>query len=402
MTDPMTGHRVPDARTGIESRALDARSGHDGRALDARFMALALDLSRRGLGSTWPNPSVGAVLVKRMGSEPVIVGRGYTQPGGRPHGEAMALEQAGPRAAGATLYVALEPCAFRSVRGGIPCVERTLAAGIGRVVSAIDDPHPRIAGLGHALLRSAGIPVDVGLMADDAAQVHRGHFRRVRKGLPSVTFKVAQTADGYAGGPGRARIAISCPEATAWVHLQRLHHDAIMLGVDSAIADDPQLTVRLPGLAHRSPVRVVLDSRLRLPAASKLVTSARVTPTWVIAAEDAPVAPETALVAAGVEVMRVARGPAGHLDLESALALLATRGITRVFSEGGPTVGEQLALQGLADEVIVSTSPRALGEAGIVAVRPQLAALLAAGERYRLARHERIGDDSFEFYQRID
>jgi diaminohydroxyphosphoribosylaminopyrimidine deaminase / 5-amino-6-(5-phosphoribosylamino)uracil reductase len=368
---------------------------------DLRFMELALRLTRRGLGQVWPNPSVGAVLVRDMAGEAVIVGRGLTQSGGRPHGEAMALVQAGDAAAGATLYVALEPCSYSSLRGGIPCVERTLKAGVRRVVSAIEDPNPRIAGLGHALLRTAGVRVDVGVLANEAARLHRGHFRRVRTGLPTVTFKIARTADGYAGGPNRARVAISCEEATAWVHLQRTHFDAIMLGVDTVLADDPLLNVRLPGLGARSPVRVVLDTRLRMHTGLKLVGTCAETPTWVIAADDAPIAPEKALVAAGVEVMRVARANSGHLDLNAALALLATRGITRVFSEGGPTVGEQLALQGLADEVIVSTSPNMLGAAGILAVRPELEALLATGEHFRLVREQMIGHDLFQFHERI-
>jgi diaminohydroxyphosphoribosylaminopyrimidine deaminase/5-amino-6-(5-phosphoribosylamino)uracil reductase len=345
---------------------------------DARFMALALALSREGLGQTWPNPSVGAVVVRQSATGPVIVGQGVTQAGGRPHGEAMALAEAGDAAAAATLYVALEPCSYSSIRGGTPCVERSLKAGITRVVSAIEDPNPRIAGLGHALLRSAGIRVDV------------------------VTFKVARTADGYAGGPGRERVAISCAEAGLWVHRQRSEYDAIMVGIDTVLADDPQLNVRLPGLEWRSPVRVVLDTRLRMPATIVLAKTARDIPTWVIAADDAPTTHEAALVAAGVEVIRVGRGSDGHLDLRAALALLATRGITRVFSEGGPTVGEQLALQGLADEVIVSTAPVVMGREGITAVRPALAALLAEGRCFALARQEMIGHDSFAFYERID
>ena len=377
----------------------EPESGDQAR-IDRRFMAMALALGARGLGSTWPNPSVGAVVAARVGGEPVVVGRGLTQAGGRPHGEAVAFERAGALAAGATLYVALEPCAYRSVRGGIPCVERALTAGVTRVVSAIEDPNPRIAGLGHALLRTAGIRVDVGLLREEAARLHRGHFRRVREGLPAVTFKVARTADGFAGGAQGARIAISCKEASDWVHMTRARFDAIMIGVDTALADDPQLTVRLPGMEARSPVRVVLDSGLRLRPGLGLVRSASAVPTWVIAAEDAPAEPERALTALGVEVMRVARGAGGRLDLRAALALLATRGITRVFSEGGPTVGEQLALQGLADEIIVSTSPTRLGQPGIVAVRPGLAARLADEAAYRLVARQRIGQDEFAFHER--
>ena len=368
---------------------------------DVAFMRRALALGARGLGQTWPNPSVGAVVVRPGPDGPVVVGEGHTQPGGRPHGEAMAFEQAGALAAGGTLYVTLEPCSHRTVRGGTPCVERTMRAGIARVVSAIADPNPMIAGLGHAILRTAGIEVVTGVLAAEALRSHRGHILRVTQGRPMVTFKVARTADGYAGGPGGTRLAISSPEAGDWVHRLRASHDAIMLGIGTVLADDPLLTVRLPGLEIRSPVRVVLDSRLRLPLASKLVRGADEVPVWVVAAEDAPIAAEIALVAAGCEVMRVGRGPDGQLDLHAALELLALRGITRVFSEGGPTIGEQLALAGLADEVIVTTSPQPLGVQGVVAVRPRLAALLADPDIYAPAESGVVGRDSFQQFTRI-
>ncbi|MDU0340075.1 bifunctional diaminohydroxyphosphoribosylaminopyrimidine deaminase/5-amino-6-(5-phosphoribosylamino)uracil reductase RibD [Bosea rubneri] len=369
--------------------------------IDRAFMRRALELGARGLGQTWPNPSVGAVVTRDGPDGPVVVGAGHTQPGGRPHGEAMAFEQAGPAAAGGTLYVTLEPCSHRTLRGGTPCVERTLLAGVRRVVSAMADPNPRIAGLGHALLRSSGVEVVTSVLEDEAQRSHRGHVLRVTQGRPMVTFKVARTADGFAGGPGQARIRISCPEAGEWVHRERARYDAIMLGIGSVLADDPLLTVRLAGLEIRSPVRVVLDSNLRLPPDSQLVRGAGEVPVWAIAAEDAPVEAEARLVAAGVEVMRVGRAADGHLDLGEALRLLAARGITRVFSEGGPTIGERLALGGFADEVIVSTSPTVLGEPGVIAVRPGLAALLADPKMYAIAETRLIGQDRFQHFTRI-
>ncbi|WP_198302153.1 bifunctional diaminohydroxyphosphoribosylaminopyrimidine deaminase/5-amino-6-(5-phosphoribosylamino)uracil reductase RibD [Bosea sp. AS-1] len=369
-------------------------------AADRAFMAQALAYGARNLGATWPNPSVGAIVTRDTRDGPVVVARGLTQPGGRPHGEALAFARAGAAAMGGTLYVTLEPCSHRSLRGGIPCVEHTILSGVKRVVSAMADPNPFIAGLGHALLRTAGIEVVTGVLEDQAQRAHRGHVLRVTQGRPMVTFKIARTADGYAGGAGATPLAVSCATAGAWVHLQRARHDAIMLGIGSVLSDDPQLTVRLPGLAGRSPVRVILDTHLRLPLTSKLVRTAREVPVWVIAAETAPVRLEAELVAAGVEVMRVGLGPDGHLDLREALTLLGTRGITRVFSEGGPRIGEKLALAGLADEVIVSTSPKTLGEAGIVAVRPGLAGLLADPDLYRLAETELIGGDRFEHFVR--
>ncbi|SIP93731.1 bifunctional diaminohydroxyphosphoribosylaminopyrimidine deaminase/5-amino-6-(5-phosphoribosylamino)uracil reductase RibD [Bosea sp. TND4EK4] len=372
----------------------------DRTAVDRAYMAQALSYGARHLGATWPNPSVGAIVTQDTPDGPVVVARGLTQLGGRPHGEAHAFSRAGAAAMGGTLYVTLEPCSHRSVRGGIPCVEHTILSGVMRVVSAMADPNPFIAGLGHALLRTAGLEVVTGVLEDQAQRAHRGHVLRVTQGRPMVTFKIARTADGYAGGPGGTPIRVSSAQASAWVHLQRAHHDAIMLGIGSVLADDPQLTVRLPGLEARSPVRVILDSHLKLPLASTLVRTAHEVPVWVIAAEGAPVGPELALAAAGVEVMRVSAGADGRLDLAEALSLLGTRGITRVFSEGGPRIGEKLALAGLADEVIVSTSPRALGSEGVVAVRPDLARALTSPDLYRLAETELIGDDRFEHFVR--
>lgn len=373
----------------------------DQRAIDRAFMQQALDYAARAQGTTWPNPCVGAIVTQDTPDGPVVVARGHTQPGGRPHGEAHAFDRAGGAAIGGTLYVTLEPCSHRTIRAATPCVERTILAGVRRVVSAMADPNPRFRGLGFALLRTAGIGVTAGVLEEEAQRAHRGHVLRVTQGRPMVTFKVARTADGYAGTAERKPIAVSCPAASAWVHLQRAHHDAIMLGVGSVLSDDPLLTVRLPGMAGRSPVRVILDSHLRLPLASRLVQTAGEVPVWVIAAETAPTEPELALVAAGVEVMRVSAGPDGHLDLGEALVLLGTRGITRVFSEGGPAIGEKLALAGLADEVVVSTSPKPLGRPGIVAVRPGLAEMLARPDLYRLAQAEPIGHDLIELYERI-
>jgi diaminohydroxyphosphoribosylaminopyrimidine deaminase/5-amino-6-(5-phosphoribosylamino)uracil reductase len=314
----------------------------------------------------------------------------------------MAFEEAGLAATGGTLYVTLEPCSHRTVRGATPCVERSILAGVRRVVSAMSDPNPRIAGLGHALLRSAGIAVSVGVGGDQARRDHRGHVTRLVEGRPMVTLKIARSADGFAGGPGGTRVTISCPEAMGWVHLQRARHDAIMLGIGSVLADDPQLTVRLPGLEARSPVRVILDSDLRLPTDGALARTARQVPVWVICAVDAPTGREPELAAAGIEVMRVERGDGGRLEPLAALELLAQRGITRVYCEGGPSVGEALVAQGLVDEVVLSTSPRVLGVAGVPAVRPGLAAALADPARFALVEEGRIGQDAFTWFERVE
>jgi diaminohydroxyphosphoribosylaminopyrimidine deaminase / 5-amino-6-(5-phosphoribosylamino)uracil reductase len=375
---------------------------------DTHFMSVALALAARGLGSTWPNPSVGAVIVRETPDGPHVVGRGVTQPGGRPHAEAMALQAAGLAATGATMYVTLEPCSFRTVRGAQSCLRLSIIHGLRRVVAAIEDPNPAIAGLSFGVLRSLGIETQVGLLREEAAKAHRGHFTRLRLGRPFVTVKVARSADGYAGGAGGRQVAISCDEAMTWVHLQRAYSDAIMLAIGSVLSDDPLLNVRLPGMADRSPVRVILDSDLKLASARgaggrrlRLLETARDIPTWVIATPAASIEAERILLAAGCEVMRVEADTDGRVDLAAALQLLGTRGLTRLFSEGGPTVAEKLAERDLIDEQIVSTSPRVLGEAGVVAVRPGLAARLADPLLFRQADQRLIGDDDFVWYERI-
>jgi diaminohydroxyphosphoribosylaminopyrimidine deaminase / 5-amino-6-(5-phosphoribosylamino)uracil reductase len=366
-------------------------------AADSRFMAEALSLGRANLGRTWPNPSVGAVVVR----DGVIVSRGTTQPGGRPHAEALALADAGLKAVGATLYVTLEPCSHRSVRGGTPCLEYTILSGVKRVVSAIEDPNPHIAGIGHALLRSTGVRVTIGVGADEARRDHLGHIRRVQAGRPMVTLKIAQTADGYCAPAGGGRLQISGEAAMREVHLLRVSHEAIMIGVGTVLSDDPQLTVRLEGLEQHSPIRIVLDSHLRTPMSSQMVRTAKKVPLWIIAAEDAPATPELALREAGCEVMRVGRDNSGTLDLGAALALLATRGITRVFSEGGPIVAEALAQQGLADAVIISTADSALANEGLPAIRDGLAKSLGDPGQFMRMGESRHGSDVFTHYERI-
>src|SRR5580704_7557574 len=225
----------------------------DAAASDRRFMALALALGRRGLGRTHPNPAVGAVVVK----DGVIVGRGWTQPGGRPHAEPEALRRAGEAARGATLYVTLEPCSHFGKSP--PCADAIIAVGISRVVAAIEDPNPEVAGKGHAKLRAAGITVDVGLFAEEAARDHAGHFRRIRDKRPHVVLKLAVSSDDKIGAAGGRPVAITGEAARTRVHLLRAQSDAILVGIGTVLADDPLLTCRLPGMEARSPVRVVLD-----------------------------------------------------------------------------------------------------------------------------------------------
>lgn len=364
-------------------------------ALDREAMAHALRLGRRNLGRTWPNPSVGCVLVK----DGIVIGRGATQPSGRPHAETMALAHAGPAARGACAFVTLEPCSHYAKTG--PCADALARAGVARVVSAIGDPDPRVHGRGWAMLRSFGIPVSHGLLAEEAALDHRGHFIRVRLGRPFTLLKLAMTADGFVAPEGGGRLAITGEAANVRVHLMRAQADAILAGVRTVLADDPMLTCRLPGMADRSPIRVVMDGGLRTPAGARIVATARVVPTWIIAAIDAPVGPEAALRAAGCEVMRVERGGDGRLDLGEALRLLATRGITRAMIEGGPSLANALLAADLVDEAAVIAAPRCLAEMG--AEGPGLPAYpgLAPADRLALVASEPLGPDIMTTFRRV-
>jgi diaminohydroxyphosphoribosylaminopyrimidine deaminase/5-amino-6-(5-phosphoribosylamino)uracil reductase len=364
---------------------------------DTRFMALALTLGRRGLGNTWPNPAVGAVIVRDDGAEPVIVGRGWTQAGGRPHAETEALRRAGPAARGASMYVTLEPCSHYGKTP--PCADAIIAAGISRVVAALEDANPEVAGRGHARLRAAGIAVTVGEGAAEARRDHAGHFRRMREGRPQVMLKLAVSADGKAGLAGRKPVAITGEATRARVHMMRAMHDAILIGIGTALADDPALTCRLPGLEERSPVRVVLDTGLRLPLESRLVQTAHQTPVWVFAGMDADTAREDALRGAGVEVVRL-DAKHGCVDLTAVLLALGTRGITRLMVEGGPTVAASFLDADLVDEAALFRSDIVIGADGIDAIDGHALDALTQSLRLRRSGGEAIGADRLESYER--
>jgi diaminohydroxyphosphoribosylaminopyrimidine deaminase/5-amino-6-(5-phosphoribosylamino)uracil reductase len=362
-------------------------------SIDARYMTLALTLGRRGLGRTWPNPAVGAVIVK----DGMIVGRGWTQPGGRPHAEIEALRRAGSAARGATLYVTLEPCSHHGKSP--PCADAVIAAGIARVVSALEDPNPEVAGVGYARLRAAGIAVDVGLGAEEARRDHAGHIRRMRDGRPHVLLKLAASADGKAGAAGRKPFAITGERARERVHLLRAHSDAIMIGIDTALADDPILTCRLPGMAGCSPIRVVLDSMLRLPLGSRLVRSAREVPLWIVTAPQAPSAAQAALEAAGATVSCVPRVD-GRLDLAAVLRLLAERGISRLMVEAGPILAAALLKADLVDQVALFRSDKVVGPDGIDALEGMPLTALSRSPRLASVHREAVGEDSCEVFER--
>jgi diaminohydroxyphosphoribosylaminopyrimidine deaminase/5-amino-6-(5-phosphoribosylamino)uracil reductase len=364
------------------------------RDADRRFMQLALTLGRRGLGRTWPNPAVGAVVVK----DGVIVGRGWTQPGGRPHAEPEALKRAGEAARGATLYVTLEPCSHFGKSP--PCADAVIAAGIARVVAAIEDPNPDVAGQGHARLRAAGITVDVGLCATEAARDHAGHFRRIRDQRPHVILKLAVSVDDKIGAAGHRPVAITGEAARTRVHLLRAQCDAVLVGIGTVLADDPLLTCRLPGMAARSPVRVVLDRALRLQGGTRLVQSARQTPLWVMASELAEAAAAMKLGAAGVQVIRIAPTEAPGLDLIAVLHALSGRGITRLMVEGGSRVAASFVAAGLIDEVWLLRGREAVGSDGVAALDALPLTAITQSPAFRVRASEALENDTLTIYER--
>src|SRR5437016_5948046 len=372
-----------------------AQKIRDSKAADQRYMQLALSLGRRAQGRTWPNPAVGAVVVR----DGVIVGRGWTQPGGRPHAEPEALRRAGEAAQGATLYVTLEPCSH--VGKSPPCVDAVIASGIARVVSAIEDLNPEVAGLGHAKLRAAGIAVDVGLGAAEAARDHAGHFRRIRDKRPHVILKLAVSADDKIGAAGHKPVAITGESARTRVHLLRAQCDAILVGIGTVLADDPQLDCRLPGMAARSPVRVVLDRSLRIPGTSKLVHSARETPLWVITSNlsEAPAAMK--LGAAGAQVIRVATAttPPG-LDLAAVLRALSDKGITSLLVEGGARVASSFVAAGFVDEVWLLRGPDPIGADGVAALGALPLTSITKSPNFRVRASKSLQKDTLTIYER--
>ncbi len=362
---------------------------------DARFMRLAFTLGRRNLGRTWPNPAVGAVIVK----DGVILARGWTQTGGRPHAEIEALRRikkmAQDKLAGATMYVTLEPCSHHGKTP--PCADAIIKAGIARVVSALEDPNPEVAGKGHEKLRGKGIAVDIGLGAEEARRVHVGHITRVQKARPWVTLKLALSKDGKVGLAGRKPVAITGEPARSRVFQLRAQSDAILVGIGTVLADNPHLTCRLPGMDERSPVRVVLDAQLRLPLSVAVVATVRETPTWVFTARKPSHIAEEILQQKGCKVFRVDERN-GKLDLDAVLKILAEQGITRLMVEGGPTVAASFVGADLIDEAVLLRADKIIGEGGIDALEGM--PLGALTEHLQSRGSEQLGADTLETFER--
>ena len=360
---------------------------------DVRFMALALALGARGQGKCWPNPAVGCVIVQRGR----IVGRGWTGAGGRPHAETLALAQAGAKAAGATVYVSLEPCAHHGRTP--PCCDALVAAQVGRVVVATKDPDPRVNGRGMVRMRAAGIQVDEGVCAADARHAHAGFLSRQSVGRPALTLKLAASFDGrIATASGESRW-ITGPSARRHVHAARALHDAVLVGGGTARADDPSLTVRGLGMAHQ-PVRIVASCLLDLALDSALAKTARTTPVWLLHAAHAPTDRVRAWQRLGAHCIAVGSAPDGTLDPAAMLKALGAAGLNTVYCEGGGAFGAALLAADLVDDLVGYTAGLVLG----ADARPSIGALgiarLADAARFAHVESRVLGPDIVHHWRR--
>lgn len=355
-------------------------------------MRAALTLAARGLGQVAPNPAVGCLVVK----DGRVVGRGWTRPGGRPHAETEALRQAGGAAAGATVYVTLEPCAHHGETA--PCAEALVAAGVARVVAALEDPDPRVAGRGLERLRQAGIAVEVGLARGQAERLNAGFLKRILHGQPLVVLKLATSLDGRIATHGGHSKWITGELARRRAQLLRSRADAIMVGSGTAVSDNPALDVRLPGLVGRRPLRVVVDGRLRLPLTHDLVARAARLPTLLVTHEGNPAARLHAYQDAGVEVVQVATDADGHVSLDATLTHLGGRGITRLLVEGGGHLAASLLRGGLVDRLAWFQAPLIIGGDGVPAVSGFGIDRLEDAPRFLQAAMAQLGRDRVDIF----
>lgn len=362
-------------------------------AAEIRYMRLALSLGQRGSGTTWPNPAVGCVIVR----DGRIVGRGWTQPGGRPHAEVVALTQAGEAARGATAYVTLEPCAHHGKTP--PCAEALVAAGIARVVVATGDPDERVAGRGIQILQDAGISVVSGVCRQQADQAHAGFFSRVTRGRPTVTLKLANSFDGRIATATGDSQWITGPKARRAVHADRARHDAVLVGGGTARADDPGLTVRGLGIDHQ-PVRIVASRRVDIPLTGQLARTAQDVPVWVCHGADAD--PDLVATWKGLSAQMIPVQVTGRqLSVSDLLSQLGQHGLTSVYCEGGGALAASLLASDCVDRMIGYTAGVVLGAEG----QPSLGAMgidvLGEAPRFALEDVRQIGPDVEHVWQRI-
>ena len=358
------------------------------------MMRAALALARRSLGRTWPNPAVGCVIVR----DGRVIARGRTQDGGRPHAEADAIAHATESLKGATAYVTLEPCSHHGKSP--PCADALIAAGVAKVVSALEDPYPQVNGRGHARLKAAGIAVEVGEGAKEAAEINARFLLRVKEGRPLFHLKIASSLDGHTATALGQSKWITGPAARADGHRLRATHDAILVGANTVGTDDPDLTCRLPGLDRYSPVRIVVDSKARLSPASRLAASARDVPVWLVCTPQAPHVAREGLQAKGVEIVEVEATPAGRVEISAAARVLAGRGLTSVLVEGGGTIAATFLKAGLVDRLSIYRGGVLMGADSRSAVAELGLDGLDFAPRFSLVSTRVVGGDTLETWRR--
>jgi diaminohydroxyphosphoribosylaminopyrimidine deaminase/5-amino-6-(5-phosphoribosylamino)uracil reductase len=363
---------------------------------DAAHMQAALALARRGLGETAPNPSVGCVIVK----DGHVLGRGRTGTGGRPHAEVDALAMAGAAARGATAYVTLEPCNHTGKTP--PCTEALVQAGIARVVIGALDPNPKVNGAGIARLRAAGIAVSTGVLEEQARSVISGFAMVMVQGRPLFRLKLASTLDGKIATATGASQWLTGESARRAAHAMRGRHDAVMVGVGTVLADDPELTCRIAGFRAAPLVRLVVDSHLRTPLMSKLLRGiGPAAPVWFLHRDGADPVRKRALEGAGARLFELPASSAG-VDLAAAARALAQAGLTRVLAEGGGTLAAGLLRAGLVDRLAWFHAPGVIGGDGWPAAAGFGVTTLASMPKFEPRSHERWGDDSLSTFRRIE
>lgn len=370
--------------------------------MDERFMRFAIRLGRRGLGRTAPNPCVGAVLVSPQGH---ILSYARTANAGRPHAERQALDAAGAAARNACCYVTLEPCSHHGKTA--PCADALIASGVSRVVVALKDPDPRVSGRGLDRLRQAGIQVVTDVLSEEARRLHDGHVSRVTRNRPHIQLKLATSPDGFIGLRGAGQVSITGPDARQAVHLMRAEADAILVGIETVLADDPDLRCRLPGLEASSPIRVVLDRRGRMPLDSRLLETARQTPLWLVVGPDAS---DDYLASCEVLGARIIRSPVSSrgVDLAPLVAFLADEGITTLFVEGGARIARSFLEAGYVDEFLHFIGGNRLGAGGIPALAGLNIADVLRDNRVKrdrdfvLTEDRLFGADRFRRYRKGD
>lgn len=361
---------------------------------DEDHMRAALALARRGLGQTAPNPSVGCVIIKQGR----VVGRGFTAPAGRPHAEVRALAMAGEQARGGTAYVTLEPCNFIGKSGA--CSEALIAAGISRVVIGAKDPHPKVNGAGAARLRSAGIEVTEGVLQGLCEDMVAGFTAVQLTGRPLVRLKLASSLDGRIATAGGESQWITGASSRREVHMLRGRHDAVMVGVGTVLADDPDLTCRIDGVRAVPLVRIVVDSHLRTPLSSRLMAGVKQHPLWVLHHDGADRSRQQALVRAGVRLLALPASPAG-IDLQLAMRRLAAEGLTRLLVEGGGTLAAGLLRADLVDRLSWFHAPCVMGSDGLAAAQAFGVETLSQMPRFRLVSACQLGADMLSHFTRV-